>query len=521
MHQNRREQIAMSVSRNDFHGLWRASANEGVPYSEDFPEALLTLPEFIDNSLGAGGATVIDIKFNITNPSECEFSITDNGKGLVSEKRMKEWSSKDVGSNNTENIYGHGAKKALSKFAPEYSTATWKMYWRKQDRRGLVGALNVLSSPYNGLETVHIEDDKNDDICPDHGTRLTIKFDIKVFGRFDASDSLMGAVQELIRVRYEPSQYQPYTINIKVINGTAVLEYKSTEMKSLRECLEAEPPTNVKKIYERELVLDKTTAHVSFYEIVTDGRSYNIAGLPTFGRKNMKASRVHIARHGRYIEAMPIAKFLGKEEHNSLNGKIGFIRFSGEELPTPCTTKVKMYEECHVFKKMITLIRKNVDPIITKPAAKTPVTATVKAPAAIQAAGGAPATVTAPAVVNSPAKVKPPATVTAPAQAVVNSPAQAVVNSPAAAKVKETVKAPVTAREIVNSYATVTPHVNVPAVHTGTHPSSAGGAAKQVYSPKVITKADSIDDADREILKNLSTRYGKELLIRVIQDTVI
>ena len=58
----------MSVSRNDFHGLWRASANEGVPYSEDFPEALLTLPEFIDNSLGAGGATVIEVKFNIISP---------------------------------------------------------------------------------------------------------------------------------------------------------------------------------------------------------------------------------------------------------------------------------------------------------------------------------------------------------------------------------------------------------------------------------------------------------------------
>ena len=353
MHQN----SIMSVSRNDFHGLWRASANEGVPYSEDFPEALLTLPEFIDNALGAGGATVIDVKFNITNPRECEFSITDNGKGLVSEKRMKEWSSKDVGSNSTENIYGHGAKKALTKFAPEYSTATWKMYWRKQDRRGLVGTLNILSSPYNGLETSHIEDDKSDDICPDHGTRLTIKFAITVLGKFDTSDKLMEAVQEIIRVRYEPSQYQPYTINVKVINGTAVLDYKSTEMKSLRECLEAEPPTNVKKIYERELTLDKTIAHVSFYEIVADGRSYSIPGLPTFGRKNMKASRVHIARHGRYIEAMPIAKFLGKEDHNSLNGKIGFIRFTGEELPTPCTTKVKMYEECPVFKKMITLHR--------------------------------------------------------------------------------------------------------------------------------------------------------------------
>lgn len=504
MHQNRREQIAMSVSRNDFHGLWRASANEGVPYSEDFPEALLTLPEFIDNALGAGGATVIDVKFNITNPRECEFSITDNGKGLVSEKRMKEWSSKDVGSNSTENIYGHGAKKALSKFAPEYSTATWKMYWRKQDRRGLVGTLNILSSPYNGLETSHIEDDKSDDICPDHGTRLTIKFDITVLGKSNAPDSLMVAVQEIIRIRYEPSQYLPYVINVKVINGTAVLDYKSTEMKSLRECLEAEPPTNVKKIYERELTLDKTTAHVSFYEIITDGRGYSIPGLPTFGRKNMKASRVHIARHGRYIEAMPIAKFLGREDHNSLNGKIGFIRFTGEELPTPCTTKVKMYEECPVFKKMIELIRKNVDPIITKLSVKEPVTATVKAPTKVpdtvkapaQAAGGASAAVKAPAPTKEPTKAyaKAPETVVAPTKA--------------HAKTPETVLAP-----------TKAPQAPAGDPQSVVKPPSAGGATKQVYPPKVITKEEVMTDADNEILKNLRAKYGKEELIRVLQET--
>ena len=505
----------MSVSRNDFHGLWRASANEGVPYSDDFPEALLTLPEFIDNSLGAGGATVIDVKFNITNPRECEFSITDNGKGLVSEKRMKEWSSKDVGSNSTENIYGHGAKKALSKFAPEYSTATWKMYWRKQDRRGLVGALNVLSSPYNGLETVHIEDDKNDDICPEHGTRLTIKFDIKVFGKFDTSDSLMVAVQELIRVRYEPSQYQPYTINVKVINGTAVLDYKSTEMKSLRECLEAEIPTNVKKIYERELVLDKTIAHVSFYEIVTDGRSYNIPGLPTFGRKNMKASRVHIARHGRYIEAMPIAKFLGKEEHNSLNGKIGFIRFTGEELPTPCTTKVKMYEECPVFKKMITLIRKNVDPIITKMAVKAPVTAIVKAPATVKApahaAGGAPPAITAK---EPPTTVKEPPT-TAKAQAITakEPPTTAKAQATTAKEPPTTVKEPPTTAK-----AQATTAKEPPTTAKEPPTTAAGGEPQPVYPPKAISKEPAVGDADRDILKNLCVNYGKDVLIRLLHE---
>ena len=38
------------MNKSDFFGLWRSSANESVPYSCDFPEALLTLPELIDNA---------------------------------------------------------------------------------------------------------------------------------------------------------------------------------------------------------------------------------------------------------------------------------------------------------------------------------------------------------------------------------------------------------------------------------------------------------------------------------------
>ena len=175
----------MSVSTNEYQGLWRASANEGVPYSEDFPEALLVLPEFIDGALGAGNASKIDIIFNITNPKECDLIVNDNGKGLVSEKRMKDWSSKEIGNNETENIYGHGSKKALTKFIPDYVNAKWTLSWRKQDKRGLSGALNILSSPFNGLDTKHTEDDENDDTCPIHGTCWNIKFDISVLGKYN------------------------------------------------------------------------------------------------------------------------------------------------------------------------------------------------------------------------------------------------------------------------------------------------------------------------------------------------
>ena len=345
--------ITMSTNNNDFNGLWRASANEGVPYSEDFPEALLVLPEFIDGALGAGQASIIDIKFDITNPTECELIINDNGKGLISEKRMKSWSSKDIGNDKTENIYGHGSKKALTKFAPDYTSAKWELFWRKQDKRGVSGVLNILSSPFNGLDTKHIEDENNDTICPGHGTCWKVIFDISVLGNINTAQSIMNAMQEIIRVRYEPSYFHEYIINLEVTNGLDVFKKSSSEWKSLKECLDnAVELGDVKKTHDDTITIDKTTAKYCFYEIIIDGRQFNIPGLSKFGKKNMEASRVHLARNGRYIEAMPYSKFIGKKDHNSANGKIGFIIFTGEELPTPCTTKVKLQEDCPILKKM-------------------------------------------------------------------------------------------------------------------------------------------------------------------------
>jgi len=466
----------MSVSTNEYHGLWRASANEGVPYSEDFPEALLVLPEFMDGSLGAGNASKIDVIFNITNPKECELIVNDNGKGLVSEKRMKDWSAKDTGNNETENIYGNGSKKALSKFMPDFVNAKWTLFWRKQDKRGLSGALNILSSPFNGLDTKHIEDDENEDICPIHGTCWKIKFDISVLGKYNKPAELMNALQEIIRSRYEPSKYQPYIIDIKIIHGAITLQQKSTEWKSLKEHLDDEIQNgNVNKTHESTITVDKTIATYCFYEIVGDGRKYNIPGMPTYGRKNMTSSRVHLARNGRYIEAMPYSKFIGKEQHNSQNGKIGFVMFTGEELPTPCTTKVKFQEECPIFKKMTALIIKH---IITPPA-KIPVT--VK-----------PIIVTPP---NTPTPVTAKPVIAKPVAVVKQKQTLPVASAPPATK--QILKTPVVLQ---------TPVVTKPVVSI------------KIPESSIIPEEPVIEKHEIHALELLHKKHGSKLLVSLLAD---
>jgi len=359
----------MSISRSDFEGLWRASANEGVPYSDDFPEALLVLPEWIDGALGAGEASQIEILLDLTDPRKCILSVSDNGIGLVNQKRMLDWASTEIGNNTNENIYGHGSKKVLTKFCPQYRDAVWSLSWRKKDKKGFSSSLYKLNSPFIGLETQQeeCEDEASDMICPVSGTRWEIEFNISVLGNLNNPHDLMQALQEIIRIRYERSYYRmfhrDYTISIQIKKGdSCLLEENSSDWKSLKECLEDEVEKgNVVVLCEDCITVDNTTAHYCLFEIVADGRRFTIEGLPKFGKKNMKATRVHIARGGRYIEAMPYSKFMGLETHNSSNGRIGFVSFTGSELPIPCTTKVKIQEECPIFKKMTEVIKKRFD----------------------------------------------------------------------------------------------------------------------------------------------------------------
>ena len=359
----------MSVSSSDyFHGLWRASANEGVPYSEDFPEPLLVVPELIDGALGDGKASIINIHMDISNPEECILKVADNGEGIKSVKRMKDWTSKDTGNAKNEHEYGHGSKKCLTKWMPDYKTAKWDLYWRTQDKRGVSSVLNCLSSPFKGLETTHIEDDVNEDICPIRGTQWDIKFKLSILGKYSDKvqtpnqvKSIMESLRELICVRYEYSYYHDYTINLSITDGKTILKEKSSDWKTLKQCLEDEiQKGNVKKLYDFKITEDKTNVNCSKYKIIPDGRTFNLPNFPTFGRKNMKASRVHIGRNGRYIEPMPYSKFIGSVVHNDDNGTIMFIMYTGDELPTPCTTKVKLQEECPIYIKMTNAIKNHI-----------------------------------------------------------------------------------------------------------------------------------------------------------------
>jgi hypothetical protein len=238
---------------------------------------------------------------------------------------------------------------------PDYKTAKWNLYWRTQDTKGVSSVLNCLSSPFRGLETNHTEDEVNEDICPIRGTRWEIEFNLSILGvkiqtsQYPVKD-LMDTLRELICSRYETSYYHPYTINLSITDGKVIIKENSSQWKTLKQCLEEEIlKDNVIKLFEFTITTkDNAIVNCSKYDIKKN--NYKIKNFPLFGGKNMKSSRVHIGRNGRYIESMMYNKFVGKSvSHNDDNGIRMFIMWKGNVLPTPCTTKVKLQEECPIY----------------------------------------------------------------------------------------------------------------------------------------------------------------------------
>jgi len=343
------------MNNTEFHSLWRASANEAVMYSNDYPEALLVLPELIDGALGDGKASEISIEIDM-NGEKSVLRVKDNGVGIVNERRLQDWAAKHS-SLKSEHIYGHGSKKCLTKWMPDYETAEWKIKWRKQDKRGLSGALHILSSPFLGLDTEHQQDDIDEKTCEISGTEWEIHFDLNILNN-ESAVGLMKNLREIICTRYEKSLYHPFEIKITISHAHGHIKESSNTWKTLKETLDDEiKKKTVTKYYDFIDCVDDTQFTCQIYKITTDGRGFKLDGFPLYGVKNMKASRIHIANKNRYIEALPYANFLGKEIHNSDNGTIGFVNFIEGPLPTPCTTKVKFQEECPIYKKCIAKIK--------------------------------------------------------------------------------------------------------------------------------------------------------------------
>lgn len=347
----------MSSKEEHYNAQWRASAHEAVPYTQDYPECLLVLPELLDGSIAQGNASRVNIRIDF-NDNKCSLKVTDNGIGIKSYTRLLSWASKN--NQNTHHRYGHGSKKCLTKWNKNYN-ATWYVRWRQCcPIKKISGLLTTYKGPFLGLEKDPIEDEEDNDqesLMPS-GFEWYIEFDKEIFGNLKTDQAILYAIKEVIRTRYSRKYFDKTEFIVQVNN----IYESSKDWLTFQETLEEEVKNNNCKVLYRNT---KDNMTYKLYYINVDGRSDFILKkeFPTYGLKNMNSSRIHMSLDGRTIEIAEIWKyFIGLENnHNDFNGLIGFANFEGDYtmMPTPCTTKVSFYENCEIFIKCKEEIKKN------------------------------------------------------------------------------------------------------------------------------------------------------------------
>jgi len=339
-------------TREDYHGLWRSSAYEAVKYTDDFPEALLVLPELIDGAIGQGKATKVSITATWITETNIHWTIADNGRGLQNQRRFLSWSA----SKSVDNLHrnGHGSKKALTKFAPEYSTALWSVQFRNTGRN-----LTKITGPFLGPYDTSVDEipEDNTTLMPS-GTEFCIQSDSSILkkGGYDSADKLLKGLEDLICSRYSDELLERVEFVIKIQNSyrqfsKTISSFKEKWRSFHWHVKQAVIAKEAVVVCTRDVVIPGAIWTYTGYKLTVNGASTFPLKSKKYGQKNMPCSRVHVALDGRTIEAIPYYELMGREaNHNDFNGCIGFVNFRPNtpedfaKVPMPCTTKVSFYE---------------------------------------------------------------------------------------------------------------------------------------------------------------------------------
>ena len=347
---------------------WRASANEGMPYTEDFPECLLTLAELYDGAISQGKSTVIRTRIYLPKKNApgkmAKLTVEDNGEGIASDEslaRLLSWASTD--STSLHHRYGHGSKKMLTKWMHEYETAKWSLHYRAKSRRGPTHTNDLIeiSAPFLGTKTPK-QPTNDDTVLNPSGLCWTIHFDPEILTSvYRSPDMLYAGIKEIICSRYSRMYLAATRFELAVLeDDTVKYQGDSSTWQTFEEALEAEVKLGNARISrgKRVQAIQGGRWEATEYMLTFTGDKGTdlVRHFPTYGHKSMKSSRVHISIDGRYIEALPIYKVMGIDtNHNRFNGRIVIVNFvpnlahDYEMLPTPSTTKVSFYENCKIF----------------------------------------------------------------------------------------------------------------------------------------------------------------------------
>lgn len=363
--QRRREMFNEQIG-----ATWRAWAKSDIPYTADFPEALLTFTEFIDNSLGKGKATKVWVEIIIIDSHRAVIIIRDNGIGIDSHGNLERFiviASPESSDGNHR--YGMGRFCALTKFAPIYSTAKWWATFKFDENTSHMKQISYpWSSPtamMNSMKKVPIND-SNRDI----GLEMVIEFNPSEILKDLATNpaKLFEKMKERLTTKYGKALLESFELDLTVRCGATVVTENSRRdnWKSFEQTLNELPSSSCSVVFNKKIKYANLDVQVTQYCLGTSKKCPHLIALkkafPTFGSRNENGQRVHIYNDDRLIESR--AKYLmdGRKGHDTQNDEIVILKtVSTPETfhlqPEPATIKVSVIKSCKNLESIYNIFR--------------------------------------------------------------------------------------------------------------------------------------------------------------------
>jgi len=365
------EQRRREMFNEQIGATWRAWAKSDIPYTADFPEALLTFTEFIDNSLGKGKATKVWVEIIIIDSHRAIIRIRDNGIGIDSHGNLERFITiASPESSDGNHRYGMGRFCALTKFAPTYSTAKWCATFKFDENTSHMKQISYpWSSPsamMNSMKKIQI-DDSNRDI----GLEMEIEFNPSEILKDLAMNptKLFEKMKERLTTKYGNALLESFELDLTVRYSTTVVVTENSRRdnwKSFEQTLNELPSSSCSVVFNKKIKYANLDVQVTQYRLGTSKKCPHLIALkkafPTFGSRNENGQRVHIYNDDRLIESR--AKYLmdGRKGHDTQNDEIVILKtVSTPETfylqPEPSTIKVSVLKNCKNLENIYRIFR--------------------------------------------------------------------------------------------------------------------------------------------------------------------
>lgn len=315
------------------------------------------LRELVDNSIGANATEIhIDLDFELNRGS-----IEDNGCGFPLEPQELErcFTFGNLGENTTDvNEHGEGFKTSIAKLDP--TDKNWQLHWKRDNK------CYSLTTSFTSDEHIAKLTEEWIGIIPGKsGTIVIFPFSRQGFtALYDTSDPKLKDTDDIIR-RLRIDFEHTWMLHPRVMTGKCRIFVNGLQLDPFK--IPVDYTVYTKTPLESSKTLS-TGCRINLKMFVISKTLDN-----SWYRKTQGSSGFYSFKNGRFIQADTqnalYTRLYGSSSHNSHNGFIAIVNFTGTQSQTPPTIPTKNGFDANntIFVEACEWIKEEVKKFVDKP----------------------------------------------------------------------------------------------------------------------------------------------------------